>query len=440
MGTKAGIKTGGWATSATGGDADRASARVTPFAVTGEHSLRPVPHGTWLDGRREAVAYWAFAVYAAALLAVGRGHDAVWAAWAVPAYAAAAVMAPRVIRSTGVALMTASFAVGVPLLVLLAQNQLASGMVVIERSASLALKHGTPYLGPHHLSSWIAYNPYLPAMSIFGLPNAAGVHGAPGTPQVWLVLGTVAVIGAVFIVAMPHPVTRCEQCRRDLVRYTAFAAACPVLALNLAVTTTDPPVIALMLLSLALSARPRNAARARPVISAVALGLACAMKPTAWPAVFVIGVMLRTRDGTKAALAFSATVLGVAAAVMAPAIVANPVAMAENAILFPLGLARHLTPADSLTPGDLLARTGPAGHALAVALLLVAALAVAGSLVWRPPTSTRAAAWRLAIGLALAFALGPTERFGYFIYPLALVGWLFLTREGDVRDDRAVPA
>jgi hypothetical protein len=385
-------------------------------------------HETWFDGRREAIAYWAFAVYAAAFLIVGRGQDAVWAAWAVPAYGAAAVMASRVGRSSSVALMTASFAVGVPLLILLAQNQLASGMVVIERSASLVLKHGTPYLGAPHLSSWIAYNPYLPAMALFGLPSAAGVQGALGTPQVWLVLGTVAVVGAAFIVGMPHPVTKCESCRRELVRYTAFAVACPVLAVNLAVTTTDTPVIALMLLSLALSARP-----GRVVPSAVALGLACAMKPTAWLAVLVIGTMLRTRDGMKSALTFVGTALAVAVAVMLPAIIANPAAMVENAVLFPLGLTKHLTPADSLTPGDLLATAGPVGHAVAVTLLLAAGLGVAASLVWRPPTSTRAAAWRLAIGLALMFALGPAERFGYFIYPLGIAGWLLLTRETSVR-------
>lgn len=398
----------------------------------------PVSHETWLDSQREASAYWAFAIYAATLLVVSRGRDTVWAAWAVPAYCAAAVMAPRFIRSSGVALITAMFTVGAPLLMLLAQNQLAAGMVVIERSASLVLKHGTPYLGRHHLSSWIAYNPYLPAMSIFGLPSAAGVQGAPGTPQVWLVLGTVAVISAVFVVGTPHPVTKCRACRDQVVRHTAFAAACPVLALNLAVTTTDTPVIALMLLSLALSARPGSYARAvrvgRVLASAVALGLACAMKPTAWPAILVIAVMLRTRDGTKAALTFAGAVAGVAAAVMAPAIITNPEAMVDNAILFPLGLTKHLTPADSLTPGDLLARAGSAGHVIAVALLLVAGLAVAASLVWRPPASVRAAAWRLAIGLALAFALGPAERFGYFIYPLALVGWLFLTCETGVRE------
>ena len=46
----------------------------------------------------------------------------------------------------------------------------------------------------------------------------------------------------------------------------------------------------------------------------------------------------------------------------------------------------------------------------------------------RPPRDLRAATWRLAIGLTVMFAFGPAERFGYFIYPLALGGWLLLTR------------
>jgi hypothetical protein len=40
-----------------------------------------------------------------------------------------------------------------------------------------------------------------------------------------------------------------------------------------------------------------------------------------------------------------------------------------------------------------------------------------------------AAAWRLAVGLALMFLLGPDVRFGYFIYPLGLIGWLALNAQ-----------
>ena len=79
-------------------------------------------------------------------------------------------------------------------------------------------------------------------------------------------------------------------------------------------------------------------------------------------------------------------------------------------------------------PGTCSADLGTAGHVVSVGLLLAAGLAVAVSLLIRPPRDVRAAIWRLAIGLTLMFLLGPDVRFGYFIYPLGLLGWLALTR------------
>ena len=49
-------------------------------------------------------------------------------------------------------------------------------------------------------------------------------------------------------------------------------------------------------------------------------------------------------------------------------------------------------------------------------------------LIVRPPRDARDAAWRLAIGLAVMFTLAPATRWGYFVYPIALVGWLLLTQ------------
>jgi hypothetical protein len=39
----------------------------------------------------------------------------------------------------------------------------------------------------------------------------------------------------------------------------------------------------------------------------------------------------------------------------------------------------------------------------------------------------RSVAWRLALGYTIVFALAPATRWGYFAYPLGLLGWLFLT-------------
>ena len=89
-----------------------------------------------------------------------------------------------------------------------------------------------------------------------------------------------------------------------------------MIGLNLAVITTDPPVLAFILLSLALAACPaREAAAVAPrtraaltgaVWSGAALGVACDLKSTAWLAVPVMAVMFAARDGARAAGRFLA--------------------------------------------------------------------------------------------------------------------------------------
>ena len=49
---------------------------------------------------------------------------------------------------------------------------------------------------------------------------------------------------------------------------------------------------------------------------------------------------------------------------------------------------------------------------------------IAGLLVYRPPRDVASAAWYLIIGLTLMFVLAPATRFGYFIYPAAVLAWL----------------
>jgi hypothetical protein len=397
----------------------------------------PEHHRTWLDRRRITAAYGAFTAYAAIAAISTEGQDRVWALWAVLGYGAAAVLLWRG-RWAAALLVSVALALAVPLIWLSAKGPLAAGMVVIGRSAQLLLGHGSPYLPTEQLSSWLSYNPYLPVMALFGLPRAAGLTGLAGNPGVWLALATVALLtAAVWVMAPdqvtgPHRAAHCPECRREVLRYTAFAVASPVIALNLAVITTDPPVLALMLLSLALAARPSGALRAGLV-----LGVACALKNTAWLAIPVLASMFWSRDGARAAGRFAASsviVAGLLIAATAPAALIKPAAMIQNTVLFPLGLTRYKTPAESLLPGHLLASTGSSGHMISVALLLAAAVAILASLIVRPPRDVRAATLRLAVGLALIFTLGPNDRFGYFVYPLGLLGWLVLTNQAKPRD------
>ncbi len=100
-------------------------------------------------------------------------------------------------------LVSVALAVLAPLLWLSVAYRLEDGMMVIERSASLLLHHGSPYLSAGQVTYWLSYNPYLPVMTLFGLPAAAGAGGLAGNAGVWLALGTVAVLAVAFRIAMP---------------------------------------------------------------------------------------------------------------------------------------------------------------------------------------------------------------------------------------------
>jgi hypothetical protein len=143
--------------------------------------------------------------------------------------------------------------------------------------------------------------------------------------------------------------------------------------------------------------------------------------------------MAWVRYAPRLAGRFTVTAVGLTglfAILAAPEALANPVAVSsvkQNLIDYPLGNTKYKTPAQSPLPGHLIAELGPVGHATAVALMVIAVVAFAAWILRRPPRDARDAAMRLAVGYAVLFALDPSTRFGYFTYPLALIGWLALT-------------
>jgi len=393
------------------------------------------PHGSGLDRRALALAYLVFAVFAVLVAAFAGGDDGSWGAWAAGGYAVTAVALWRWPSSITALLPALIGGLAGPLAWLTLRAPVTSDVETVTRAAILLLHHGSPYLPQAQLVSWRSYNPYLPAMVIFGLPKAAGLAGLLGDPRPWLAVATLAVFALAFSVGTRHGARRCGSCRGSALQLAVLATVSPICTLSLAVGITDPPVFALMCLGLALTIRP-----SRPGLAGLAVGVACAMKTTAWPVLPVVAVMLARRDGPRAAGRFCLASLATAAVLvvaMAPAALTRPGSFLRNTVLFPLGVTRQHTPAASPLPGHLLATTGPAGHAVAIALLAVLAVAVVVSLVVRPPVDTRAATWRLAIALALFFALAPDARFGYFTYPLALLGWLLLA--GQARRPAANP-
>jgi len=367
--------------------------------------------------------YLAFAAFAAGLALVSsQPIERCWGTWAAIGYAAAAAVTTAAPHRRATALGCAAAGATVAPLTWQTFAGLPSRagegpLTVVAQAGRELLRHGTPYL-PAGLNHVLAYDPYEPLMAVFGLPNAAGLAGWPANPRLWLTAAAVPCGYLAFrLRGAPQP---------QAVHNTALAMASPVLSLPLAVGGTDLPVIALLCASLALADHaPRRAG--------LAVGAACALKAIAWPAVPVIAAMLAAGRGSRAGWRFAATALltGVAAmTVAAPAALLAPDAIVKNLILFPLGLTRHRTPAASPLPGHVLAAAGPAGRWAALILLTGAALTFAAWLALHPPRTASQAAIRLAVALAALCTLAPAPRWGYYGYPLALLGWLGLSRAG----------
>ena len=384
-----------------------------------------------------AACFAAFTVYAAAMVFTGHA-DGTWAVWAFGGYAIA-TMLMLATRSWVLPLAVAlGGALVAPLVWLMTRTAATAEVLVIGRAADHVLKYGTPYLPPGQLTGWKAYNPYLPLMDVFGLPRAVGIHGVLGDTRIWVTLTTIVLIAAAFAVASPHQLRDCPHCRTRIAGATALAVASPVIAFPLALGVTDPPVIALTCLALAW------ADRGKVVRAALVLAVACAMKTTAWAVVPVLAIMAWVQYAPRAAARFSATALaatGVLALLAAPEAMATSTdvtAVKQNLIDFPLGLTKHKTPAASPLPGHLIAGLGSVGHYAAVVLMVVAVVAFTAWILLRPPRDARDVAWRLAVGYAVMFVLDPSTRFGYFAYPLALLGWLALTKNSS--PERTVPS
>jgi hypothetical protein len=301
---------------------------------------------------------------------------------------------------------------------------------VVANSATTLIKDGTPYKSAKILATTTnpnLYNPYLPLMAAFGVPQALLGHSVLTDPRVWFGI----VFGVVFACALR------VAGARDCVRWALLFTVSPIIAFELCVGGTDVPMVAFMCLGFALLWRPM---RSNAVAAGLALGIASSMKATAWPALAVAFALLYVRDGKREAWRFTAWALAVVAVIVGPFAVLRFGALVKNTILFPLGLASVKSQAASPLLGHVLAQTGPLGHTIVVILLIGSGLAIAVSLVIRPPRDVPAATWRLVIGLSAMFVLAPSTRFGYFIYPAALVLWVLVAQAGRKAPDPIAPA
>jgi hypothetical protein len=374
---------------------------------------------------RGAVTAWFafFTVYAVGEI-FARHADGTWGAWACGGYALATILflTTRNWLAPLAAAVGGAFLAPLIWMILKVPASSTAEVVVIDRSADYLRMHGTPYLPPNLITDWQHYNPYLPLMELFGLPRLLGLTGFFGDPRIWTSLVTIVALTAAFALTVPG--TGAER-RRRIAVLTAIAVSSPLVGFPLTVGTTDPPIIALTCLTLAL------AARRQWVGAALVLAAACAMKSTAWAVLPALAVLAWHRESVKTAVRFTVTTV-LAAAVLtlaaAPNMLATPQAVIQNLIDYPLGTAKFKTVAASPLPGHLISQLGTAGKLTVDGLLLLSVLAFAAWLLRRPPRDTREVMVWLIACYTVLFLLDATTRYGYFAYPLALLGWLALTR------------
>ncbi|WP_434743818.1 glycosyltransferase 87 family protein [Micromonospora sp. SH-82] len=379
-------------------------------AVTALVSTLP-PHRGW--GTVAAVGYLVAALVVIGQLLVRRRHPdspvtGTAARWAVTAGTF------TVVALVPVGLQSAQRAAG-------RTDRAQEEVLVIEESGRRLVEDGTPYLARDAIAALpaderlLGYTPYQPGMALFGLPRAA--HDAWWTDaRVWFAVATLLLLALAVRtlrrIDPPHGIT--PHRNRLLLRAVQMATVLPVCALTLATGGDDLPVLALCLLALALAATDR------PGLAGVAVGVAGALKLLALPIALVLIFWGATR---RVGLRVAVGALGLPVLALLPVLLVDRAALTENVLRFPLGQGLVTSPAQSPFPGFLIADALPAGRAVAATLLVAAGLAIAVRLVCRPPRTAAASALFCGYGLLAAIALMPSTRFGYLLYPLALLAW-----------------
>jgi hypothetical protein len=307
---------------------------------------------------------------------------------------------------------------------------------VIERSASLLLQHGTPYVDISALPRPPVvndYTPYGPVMALFGLPRAlfGGTPVADALTDARLMFALTACVCVWITLRLMAGGMIGEKGEaahgsrsgflgvtglRVPVRAAQLAVACPLTTLTWSVAGPDLAIVGLLLVAGALAVRDR------PVASAIVLAAVVSAKLIVAPAAVVLALLVAARLGGRALARFLVTLVAAGALFTVPVLLVDPSAFIEHVIRFPAGLGVVTSPAASPLPGYLIASTGPAGKAVAFVLLGAAAVGILVWLVRRPPVTGSDAMLRIAVGLGAFTLLTPATRYGYLVYPLVLLG------------------
>jgi hypothetical protein len=267
-----------------------------------------------------------------------------------------------------------------------------------------------------------AFFPYFPLMTAFGLPSTVGWLGALGDGRLWMALVAVALFLAGLRLARAPP-------SRSL-RASQVFLVLPTGALFLAGGGDDLPVLAVTFVAVGFVALRRE------VGAGVAFGVAMALKLTAWPLALLSLLVVRDREGRRAAGRVAAIAGAIVAVVVLPFAAWNPRTFFENCIAFPLGLSGIDSPAASPLPGHLVADLIPGAHrVLLIGLVLVGGPVLLWWLRYRPPRDVPGVLRLTAVVALVVMCTAPSTRAGYLVYPVNLLVWSWLFTPQPTRKD-----
>lgn len=256
-----------------------------------------------------------------------------------------------------------------------------------------------------------SFFPYLPLLSLFGLPAALTGHAwGLGDARVAITLFTLLVLGLALALLRAPPERK--------FRLLQLMVILPTGALFLASGGDDMPILALCLLALVAFQR-RNA-----TALGVVLGIACAMKLTAWPVALALVAVSYCRDGRRTAQRTAMLSAGIVAITVIPYVLTGPKAFVANVFAFPLGLAGVHSPAATPLPGHVLTDAFPfLRHVLMPAILVVGGLILLGYLRRHWPITAPQALRVLAVAFTTVMLGATATRIGYIVYPIDFVAW-----------------
>ncbi len=270
------------------------------------------------------------------------------------------------------------------------------------------------------LPAFESFFPYFPLMGVFGLPSAA-THKSKGLTDARIIMTLMTLFASGWALAL----LRFSKAQK--VRVAQVLIALPSGALFLSTGGDDMPILALLLLGVAaLQRRQSN-------LTGISLGLAAALKLTAWP--MAVGALLvaRDRDGRstwKRVLSWEAAIV---VATTVPFVSRAPAAFMSNVFAFPLGLAGVKSPAASALPGHELTIWFPVlGHVLAPVAFLIGGYFAARYLRRHWPLHLSQLLALMSVVFVVLICVATATRIGYVVYPLNFALWSSMTKEARV--------